>query len=103
MALTVKNPPAKAGDAGSIPGSGRSPGEENGKPLHYSRLVNSTVTGDWQATIHRVAYYPQGCKESDTTKQLYLTPQRNFYSYISNTASVSRKFLLKITINKSSM
>ena len=32
----VKNPPANAGDAVLIPGSGRSPGEGNGNPLHYS-------------------------------------------------------------------
>ena len=34
----VKNPPAKVGDAGSIPGSGRCPGEGNGNPLWYSCL-----------------------------------------------------------------
>ena len=34
----VKNPPANAGDTGSIPGSGRSPGEGNGNPLQYSCL-----------------------------------------------------------------
>ena len=38
----VKNPPANAGDAGSIPGSGRSPGEGKGYPLQYSSLDNST-------------------------------------------------------------
>ena len=47
MALTVKNPPAKAGDAGSIPGSGRSPGEENGKPLQYSCLENPMDRGSF--------------------------------------------------------
>ena len=36
----VKNPPANAGDEGSIPGSGRSPGEGNGNPLQYSCLGN---------------------------------------------------------------
>ena len=34
----VKNPPANAGDTGSIPGLGRSPGEGNGNPLQYSSL-----------------------------------------------------------------
>ena len=34
--LAVKNPPANAGDSGSIPGRGRSPGEGNGNPLQYS-------------------------------------------------------------------
>ena len=38
--LEVKNPPAKAGDMGSIPGSGRSPREGNGNPLQYSCLEN---------------------------------------------------------------
>ena len=36
----IKNPPANAGDMGSIPGSGRSPGEGNGNPLQYSCLGN---------------------------------------------------------------
>ena len=41
----VKNPPATAGDAGSIPGSGRSPGEGNGNPLRYSCLGDPTDRG----------------------------------------------------------
>ena len=36
----IQNPPANAGDVGSIPGSGRSPGEENGNPPEYSCLEN---------------------------------------------------------------
>ena len=44
-----------AGDPGSIPGSGRSPGERNGNPLQYSCLENPTDRGAWQATIHGVA------------------------------------------------
>ena len=39
----VKNPTANAGDVGSIPGLGRSPGEGNGNPLQYSSLVAQTV------------------------------------------------------------
>ena len=42
------------GDPGSIPGSGRSPGEGNGKPLQYSCLKNSMDGGAWWATVHRV-------------------------------------------------
>ena len=42
------------GDPGSIPGSGRSPGEGNGKPLQYSCLKNSMDRGAWWATVHRV-------------------------------------------------
>ena len=51
----VKNPLANAGDVGMIPGSGRSPGEGNGNPLHYSCLENPMDRGDWHAIVHRVA------------------------------------------------
>ena len=54
----VKNPLANAGDArdtGSIPGSGRSPGEGNGNPLQYSCLESPMDRGAWQATVHGVA------------------------------------------------
>ena len=44
----VKNLPVNAGDLGSIPGSGRSLGEGNGKPLQYSYLKNSMDRGAWQ-------------------------------------------------------
>ena len=57
VALVVKNLPANAGDirdASSIPGLGRTPGEENGNPLQYSCLENSMDRGAWQATIHGV-------------------------------------------------
>ena len=43
------------GDPGSIPGLGRSPGEGNGNPLHYSCLENSMNRGAWWATVHEVA------------------------------------------------
>ena len=54
----VKNPPDNAGherDRGSIPGSGRSPGERNGTPLQYSCLGNPMDRGAWWATVHGVA------------------------------------------------
>ena len=54
----VKNPPANAGDtgdAGSIPGSGRSSGLGHGNPLQYSCLENLMDRGGWWATVHRVA------------------------------------------------
>ena len=50
----VKNPPAIQ-KTGLIPGSGRSPGEGNGKPLQYSCLGNPIDKGDWQATVHGLA------------------------------------------------
>ena len=55
-----------AGNPGSIPGLGRSPGEENGNPVQYSCLENSMGKGAWQATAHGVA-------ESDMTEQLTIT------------------------------
>ena len=48
----VKNPPVNAGDAGLIPGSGRSPGERNCNPLQYSCLENSMDRGAWWAITH---------------------------------------------------
>jgi len=48
----VKNPPANAGDVGSIHESGRSPGEGNGNPLKYSCLGNPKDKGVWWATVH---------------------------------------------------
>ena len=44
-----------AGDAGSIPGLGRSPGEGNGNPFQYSCLENPIDKRAWQATVHGVA------------------------------------------------
>ena len=57
----VKNPPANAGDAGSVPGSGRSAGGSDN--FQYSCLGNPIDTGAWQATVSGVP------KESDTTEQ----------------------------------
>ena len=54
VALVVKNPPASAGDLGSIPGSGRSPGVGHGNLLLYSCLENPMERGAWRATVHRV-------------------------------------------------
>ena len=44
-----------AGDMGSTPGSGRSPGEGNGNSLQYSYLGNPADRGAWRATIHGVS------------------------------------------------
>ena len=43
------------GDLGSIPGSGRSPGEGNGYLLQYSCLGNPVDRGYWWATVYRVS------------------------------------------------
>ena len=61
MAETVKASAYNAGGPGSIPESGRSPGEGNGNPLQYSCLENIMDAGPW------------GRKESDTTERLHFT------------------------------
>ena len=48
----VKASACNVGDLGSIPGSGRSPGEGNGNPLQYSCLKNPVDRGAWWATVH---------------------------------------------------
>ena len=72
----VKNLPANAGDAGSIPGLGRSPGGGNGKPLQNSCLENPMDKS-------LVGCNPWGHKQSDTTKatwhsQSYVVNPENF-------------------------
>ena len=56
----VKNPPANAGDAGSVSGLGRFPRGGNGNPLQYS--------GETHGQRSLVVYSPRGHKESDTTE-----------------------------------
>ena len=65
MAQTVKAFACNAGDPGSIPGSGRTPGEGNGYAIQYSCLENF-MDGAWWAIVHG------GRKESDTTEQLHI-------------------------------
>ena len=67
VALVVKNPPANSGDLrdmGWIPGSGRSPREENGNPLQYSCLENP------QGQRSLVGYSPWVLKERDMTEAI---------------------------------
>ena len=60
-----------AGDLGSIPGSGRSPGEGHGNPLQYSCLENPMDRGAWWATIHGVAK----SRTLDMTEKLTLSSE----------------------------
>ena len=66
VAQTVKNPPANAGDLGSIPSLGRSPEEGNGYPLQYSCPENPIDRGAWWANLW-------GNKQSDMTERLTLS------------------------------
>ena len=71
----VKNPLASGGDIrdwGSIPGSGRSPGGGNGKPLQYSCPENPMDRGAWWGKVHR------GRKELDITEHTYITVFNQF-------------------------
>ena len=69
----VKKPPANAGDAGLIPGPGRSPGEGNGNPLQYACLENSMGRGPWWFAVHGVT------TQSDTTERLHFYIDRYRY------------------------
>ena len=60
--MAAKNTSAYVGDAGSIPGLGRSSREGNGNPQQYSCLGDPTDRGSWRATVHGVT------KESDVTE-----------------------------------
>ena len=60
-----KESACSAGDPGSVPGSGRSPGEGNGNPLRNSCLGKPTNRGAWRATI-------RGSQEAATAEQLTL-------------------------------
>ena len=55
VAQMVKKSVCNVEDLGLIPGLGRSPGEGNGNPLHYSCLDNSMDREAWWATVHEVA------------------------------------------------
>ena len=74
MGLVVKKSPANAGDAGdagSIPGSGRSPGGGHGNPLQFSCLESLMDRGAWQATVQRVAKSQTRLKLPSTHASMY--------------------------------
>ena len=67
--LVVKNPLANVGDttdAGSVPESGRSPGEGNGNLLQYFCLENPMHRGAWWATVHRTTKRQTRLKQLST-------------------------------------
>ena len=94
MALLVKNPPANAGDvrdAGSIPGSGRSPGEAHGNPLQYYCLGNPMDRGAFGATVHGVAQSQTWLKQLSTQRasQVQQRKKRVPWRYVSITRRLS--------------
>ena len=72
--LVINNPPANAGDPGSIPGVERSPGEENGNPFQYSCLGNPVDRGAWWGTVQEVAQSLTRLRDWTTTTSLTTTP-----------------------------
>ena len=75
----VKNPPAKAGDVGSIPGWGRSPEGDNDSSLQYSWLGNPTDREAWQATAHRIAKNQTGLSDWALIFSLLSSSPRHFF------------------------
>ena len=70
VAQMVKNLPANTGDVGSVPGSGRSPGEGNGNPLQCS-------PGESRGQRSLAGHNLWGCKEPEVTEQLNALLRRN--------------------------
>ena len=70
--LSGKEYSCQAGDAGSIPGLGRSPGEGDGNPFQYSCLENPMDRGAWWATVHGVT---KSWTRLNTHSQTLLTSQ----------------------------
>ena len=67
-----KKSACSAGNPGSIPGLGKSPGEENGNPLQYSCLENSMDKGAWQAIAHGSQRVRHECFVKDFHIFIYL-------------------------------
>ena len=92
----VKNPPASAGgarDAGSIPGSGRSPGERNDNPLQYSCLENSMDREAWQPAVHEIT-------ESDMTEHTYTHKKCSFFCHMETFSTKFTKHLNALRIQR---
>ena len=94
-----KESACNTGDLGSIPGSGRSPGEGNGYPLQYSCPENSMDKGTWWSTVHGVVLSQTrlsdfNCFSFPVLISLYLM-QCNFIAYFSYHFGLE-KFSLKV-------
>ena len=72
----VKNPPVNAGDVGSIPGSGKSPGGEEGNPVQCSCRENPMDRGAWWATVHGVPNSRTELRNGGLPQKLMLDPAK---------------------------
>ena len=75
-----KESACSAGDPGSIPGSGKSPGEGNGNLLPYSCLENPMDRGAWRATVHRAARVGHDLATKPPPRQRPTVHHRELYS-----------------------
>ena len=66
-----------AGDTGSIPGLGRSTGEQNGNPLQHSCVGNPMDRGAWQTTVHEVARVRHDLATATTAHELAAIQMRS--------------------------
>ena len=97
--LVIKNLPTNVGNAGSVPGLGRCPGEGNDNPLQYSCLGNPMDREAWWAIVHRVT------KELDATERLHFTSlmaesEEELKSLLMKVKEESDKAGLKLNIQK---
>ena len=102
MALVEKNPPTNARDlrdAGSIPGSGRSPWGGHRDALQYSYLENPTDRKDWQATVHGVTENQTWLKRLQFNSVQLLSRVRLFATLW----TAARQASLSITNSRSSL
>ena len=76
--LSGEESACNAGDMGSIPGSGRPPGEGNGNALQYSCLENPMDRRVWQATVHGVAKSQRRWKQLNNNNKLFSSRPQGF-------------------------
>ena len=76
--LSGKESTCHAGDAGAVPGLGRSPGEGNGNPLQYSCLGNPMDRGGWWATVQEVTKSRTGL-----STRTHMHTQASYYGGVS--------------------
>ena len=94
----VKVSACNAGDLGSIPGSGGSPGEGNGNPLQYSCLENPMDGGAWWATVHGVAKSWTQLSDFTFTFHFSIDLELLFNTFILNLIAKIQELQIKITI-----
>ena len=81
--LGGKESACNAGDMGSIPGLGRSPGGGNGDPLQHPCLENPVDRGDWQATVHGIIWESDMTQWLNDNNQLTNKTQTSYWQFAS--------------------